>query len=288
MRPVHLRRVSLPLVVLLMVSAGCASTGADSDQGASSVPVASSTSTTETTVFVPSTSATFPAPDIELAGSQLIDPYDVTLAELSAYEAPDFEGYLGIVVGANVGQYGSFVIAVPDGWLWWTLGADPAPFIAEVANKDERYSEAAAEVLLEADREFDPNSATRPWLQAAFMDPSADYLVMVMIGLVDGADHDLAFLVDTTRETYEAGGAQILRLESFESGDSGSVESTALLPNDATLERRIQHQRLVFDAANLWTWSVLCDIHESGNDLSSDECWMVLRSFSPFGYLTAP
>lgn len=211
----------------------------------------------------------------------------MTLSDLTDIESLGLDGFVDLAIASEIGYYGTFTVAFPIGWRIWVVGEDPAQFVAVVEEKDPSYSRALNDMMEQSNADYEAGSGLGPLLRAAFVDARPDHLVQVMVRLSNGAD-DLESLRQLTQDQYEAVGATILRLEVYPSEGGGSVESTALIPLGTELEPRVQHQRLVVDQTNLRTWGLVCNIHESGNADSSDECWTLLRSISPRGYLIGP
>lgn len=289
-----LRRWIILLAASTLLAAACSSTAWEDPTTTTSTTTTTTsttittTPTTTTTEPPPRPPSSLPAPSAALGPTQPIDARDMTLRDLAEVEGPDLDGFVNIVVASEVGDYGSFAFAFPIGWRIWLPGDDPAEYIGVVGEKDPAFSRVLMSMLEESNSALEEGESTVGLVRAAFVDSRPEFLAHVLVYFTPSRNDSLESLRQLVQDSYPQAGADVLRSDIYPVEGGGAVERSALVPQHSEREQRVQHQRLVLDEANSWIWSIVADIHLSGNDLSSDECWTLLRSVKPFGHLTGP
>lgn len=309
-----MRLRSWPTLLLMtaMSISGCSGssgTGATTgDSTPSSSPIASTTSfdlsSTEITTVETTTAATHATtstiattvttrasvdPATELPPITVVDPRPISLAELITVEQLKLNGFQDLAIAAEApGAFGTFTIAVPQGWIWWVAGADPAPLIEIAAATDPAFSRIVEEGLAEANADIEPGSGYVARFRAYFVDNDSPFYLAGTVVLNDATDLTFDMVRFDARQLAVDMGGEVLRLDAFPGPGGGSIELSVRfdLPAMGWAEPIVQHTSYVFDEANQWVWGVVCTVHESAAIESDELCWTMIRSFRPYGYLT--
>jgi hypothetical protein len=202
------------------------------------------------------------------------------MAGLLTTDSPKIEGYQAVTSLTDPGGFGSYQIQVPQGWLWWVLGADPIDILGIVEEKDPGYAEDLSGLLFAS-----ADAGGDALYRGFFIDNDAPYLWALAVLLLQAGDAPLDEVYEFVLSSTE--GLEVLRIETFPGEVGGSVEASVRLPAEPNgwMEAVVSHQSFVLDQENGFVWGVSCSVHESALEETYDACWTSIRTFRPFGLM---